>query len=112
MLPFAIVSTRLISSFLLITAGIWAQKADLLIYNGRILTVDPQFHIADSLSIRGDRIIAVGARAEVDRTADAHTRRVDLKRKMVLPGLMDSHVHASDAAMYEFDHPVPEMDTI
>ena len=112
MLPFAIVSIRFISSFLLVTAGLWAQKADLLLYNGRILTVDPQFRIADSLSIRGDRIIAAGTRADVDQTADAHTRRVDLKGKTVLPGLMDSHVHASDAAMYEFDHPVPEMETI
>src|SRR5205807_7005064 len=37
---------------------------------------------------------------------------VDLKGKTVIPGLIDSHVHASEAAMYEFDHPVPEMETI
>ena len=81
-------------------------------YTRQDLTVDPQFRIADSLSIRGDRIIAAGTRADVDQTADAHTRRVDLKGKTVLPGLMDSHVHVSDAAMYEFYVPVPEMETI
>ena len=90
----------------------WAQNADLIVYNGKIVTVDPQFRVVDALAVRGDRIVAVGSRNEIARLAGPGTRRVDLKGRTVLPGLMDSHVHASEAAMYEFDHPVPDMETI
>ena len=90
----------------------WAQNADLIVYNGKIVTVDPQFTVVDAFAVRGDRIIAVGSRNEITRLAGPKTRRVDLKGRTALPGLMDSHVHASEAAMYEFDHPVPEMETI
>jgi len=43
---------------------------------------------------------------------NARTIMVDLGGKMVLPGLIDSHVHSAGASMYEFDHPIPDMDTI
>jgi predicted amidohydrolase YtcJ len=89
-----------------------AQNADFLLYDGKILTVDSQFRIVDSLAVRGDRIIAVGGRAEVASHAGSNTRRVDLHGKTVLPGLIDSHVHAADASMYEFDHPVPTLETV
>jgi predicted amidohydrolase YtcJ len=103
---------QLIFWLVLLAQGAFAQTADFIFFNGRIVTVDPQFRIADSLAVRGDRILAVGTRQEVDRTAGRDTRRIDLKGRTVLPGLMDSHVHATDAAMYEFDHPVPDMETI
>jgi hypothetical protein len=90
----------------------WGQKADLILFNGHILTVDSQFRIADSLAVSGDRILGVGTQADVNRFADSRTRRIDLKGKTVLPGLMDSHVHSTDASMYEFDHRVPDMETI
>ena len=101
----------LVSAALLATA-IWGQKADLILYNGHILTVDAQFRVADSLAVSGDRIVGIGTQADVDRLGDSRTRRINLKGKTVLPGLMDSHVHAVDASMYEFDHPVPDMETI
>jgi len=90
----------------------WGQKADLILFNGKILTVDSKFRIVDSLAVGGDRILGAGTRAEVSRFGDSHTRRIDLSGKTVLPGLMDSHVHAADASMYEFDHPVPDMETV
>ena len=40
------------------------------------------------------------------------TKVVDLKGKTVIPGLIDSHVHANGAAMHEFDHEIPDMETI
>jgi predicted amidohydrolase YtcJ len=92
--------------------GAYAQQADLVLYNGKIVTVDSQFHLADALAARGDRILAVGDRDQVTSLAGPTARRIDLKGRTVLPGLMDSHVHASEAAMYEFDHPVPDMETV
>jgi predicted amidohydrolase YtcJ len=97
---------------LFIWATAYAQEASLVLYHGKIVTVDPQFRIVDSIAIRGNRIIGVGARQEVMGLAGPHTRRIDLHGKTLLPGLIDSHVHAADASMYEFDHPVPEMETI
>lgn len=90
----------------------WSQNADVLLYNGKILTVDPRFQIVEALAVRGDRIVAAGSRTDLNRFAGANTRQIDLGGRVVLPGLMDSHSHASEAAMYEFDHPVPDMETI
>src|SRR5437868_791853 len=100
----------LLVSFFILTATARAQPADLILHHGKIVTVDAQFHIVDSIAIRGDRIIAAGTHAEVSKLAGAQTRQVDLKGKTVLPGLTDSHVHAYEASMYEFDHAVPEME--
>ena len=102
----------LISALFICTAIAYAQPADLILHNGKVVTVDPQFHIVDSMAVRGDRIVAIGTRDEVHKLAGPATRRIDLNGKTVLPGLIDSHTHALSAAMYEFDHPVPEMETI
>lgn len=87
-------------------------QPDLVIHNAKIVTVDPQFGIAEAMAIKGDRILAVGSSRDILGTAGARTARIDLKGKTVLPGLIDSHLHAPAAAMYEFDHTVPDMETI
>jgi predicted amidohydrolase YtcJ len=88
------------------------QPADLILHNGKIVTVDPSFSITSALAVQGDRILAAGNDSEIGALAGADTRRIDLQGKTVLPGLTDSHLHAVGAAMYEFDHPVPDMETI
>jgi predicted amidohydrolase YtcJ len=95
-----------------LSVSVYAQPADLILHHGKIVTVDPQFHIVDAIAIRGDRIIAVGRYADVAKLAGSHTQQFDLKGKTVLPGLMDSHSHAFDASIYEFDHEIPTMETI
>ena len=80
--------------------------------NGKIVTVDPQFHIAEAMAIRDGRIVATGANADIAKLAGSSTERIDLGGKTVLPGLIDSHVHAPSASMYEFEQPVPDMETI
>jgi predicted amidohydrolase YtcJ len=89
-----------------------AQQADLILHHGKIVTVNAQFHIVDSIAIAGDRILAAGSREEVAKLAGPKIRQIDLHGKTVLPGLIDTHSHALDASLYEFDHPVPEMETI
>jgi len=54
----------------------------------------------------------VGKSDEVLATKGEGTKLVDLQGKLVLPGLIDSHTHPTGAAMHEFDHPVPDMETI
>ena len=81
-------------------------------HSGKILTVDPQFSVVEAMAIRDGRIVATGTTAGIVRLAGAGTEQVNLGGKTVLPGLIDSHVHAPSASMYEFEQPVPEMESI
>ena len=88
------------------------QQADLILTGGKIATVDPKFRIAEALAVKDGRIVAVGSNEEIRNLAAPGSTQVDLQGKTVLPGLIDSHVHAPAASMFEFDHPVPDMETI
>ncbi len=87
-------------------------KADLIIHNGKIVTADSESRIFEAMAVKGDRILAVGTGNAISDLAGPTTEMVDLHGKTVLPGLIDSHSHPPAAAMYEFDHPVPDMKTI
>jgi hypothetical protein len=56
--------------------------------------------------------VAVGSNADVRALANPGTKQHDLGGRVVLPGLIDSHVHAPAASMFEFDHEIPSMETI
>ncbi|MFB3828320.1 MAG: amidohydrolase [Bryobacteraceae bacterium] len=103
---------KTISILLLTAAAALAQTPDLILHRGRIVTVAPGFRIAQAVAVKGERILAVGSDAEILRLKGAGTEVVDLGGKMVLPGLIDSHVHATGASMFEFDHPIPDMNGI
>ncbi len=89
-----------------------APQPDAIYWDGKIVTVDDRFRVVEALAIRGERVVAVGATEEIRALAGDGTRLVDLEGKMVLPGLIDSHVHPGGASLYEFDHVVPEMESI
>ncbi|MBK9167670.1 MAG: amidohydrolase [Bryobacterales bacterium] len=103
---------RLSCFALLLPAALFAQAPDLILHNGKIVTVDDGFTVAQAFAVRGDRIAAVGPNDSVLRLRGASTRVIDLQGKTVLPGLIDSHVHATGASMYEFDHPIGDMETV
>src|SRR5712691_4244211 len=77
-----------------------AQQAgvDTVLTNGKIITVDNRFTIAQAVAIRGDRFVAVGTNQDVTRLAGPGTRRIDLGGKAVIPGLIDAHAHLMRAA--------------
>ena len=81
-------------------ALVHAQQAgvDTVLTNGKIITVDNTFSIAQAVAIRGDRFVAVGTNQDITRLAGANTRRIDLGRKAVIPGLIDAHAHLMRAA--------------
>jgi hypothetical protein len=70
-----------------------AVPADLLLTNGKIVTVDDRFTIAQAVAVAGERVIAVGTNQEIGRLAGPSTRRIDLRGRTVLPGLIDNHMH-------------------
>ena len=65
-----------------------AQQAppDIILTNGKIITVDAQFRIAQAVAVRGDRIMAVGTNQDITAMAGAGTRRIDLQGRSVVPG--------------------------
>jgi predicted amidohydrolase YtcJ len=67
------------------------EAADLLLFNGKIVTVDDAFSIREAIAIKDGRILAVGGNELRNRYAAA--RSIDLGGRTVLPGFMDTHIH-------------------
>jgi len=99
--------------FLCIALPASAADADLILHNGKIVTVDAGFHTVEAVSIRDGRITAAGGSRDIlARERSAHTRVVDLSGKTVLPGLIDAHVHAIEAGLSEYRGKLPPLDSI
>jgi predicted amidohydrolase YtcJ len=81
-----------------------AERADLVLFHGRILTLDPRDTIVQALAVRDGKIIAVGADRDILRLAGAATRRIDLRGRTATPGLIDSHAHIADGGVEELYH--------
>jgi hypothetical protein len=73
--------------------------ADTILRNGKIVTVDAAFTIAQSVAVAGDRIIAVGPDDAMAAHTGPATRIVDLKGRTVVPGLIDGHAHMDREAL-------------
>jgi hypothetical protein len=69
------------------------EHPDLILRNGRVITIDPRQPAAEAIAIAGDRILAVGSNADVGALAVAGTRTVDLGGSPVVPGFIDAHTH-------------------
>jgi predicted amidohydrolase YtcJ len=74
------------------------QTADLILHNGKILTVDGNFSTAQALAVRGNTIAAVGSEQQVMALRGPSTKVFDLKGRTVLPGLIHTHIHQNDEA--------------
>jgi predicted amidohydrolase YtcJ len=66
---------------------------DTILVNGKIVTVDDQFTIAQAVAIKGERILAVGANEAIRALANNETKVLNLKGLTVIPGLIDDHLH-------------------
>ena len=67
--------------------------ADLILKNGKIITVDEKFSIAEAVAVKDGKIQVVGTTAEVKTLKGEATKVIDLEGKTVMPGLIDSHLH-------------------
>lgn len=91
----------------------FSADADLILQNGKILTVDQRFTTVQALAVKYGRIVRVGTSAEVHKLErGASTKVVDLAGKMVVPGLIDAHVHAIGAGLSEAQAKLPPLDSI
>ncbi len=85
--------TVLLVAFLLLTSCKRTPQADLILYNGKVVTLDAQNRIARAIAIKGDRILAVGSNEKIKQMATDTTQLIDLNGAMVIPGLIEGHAH-------------------
>ena len=69
------------------------RPADVVLRNGKIITLDRNSTITESIAVAGDRIVAVGPGAAMAAFTAPTTRTIDLRGKTVIPGLIDGHAH-------------------
>src|SRR5258708_4522463 len=79
---------------LILASPAWSQSADTVWVNGKILTVDNQFSTREAIAVRDGKIVVVGSDVDVRKLAGSQTRVIDLQGRTVIPGLIDSHMHA------------------
>lgn len=70
------------------------EKADLVIINGKVLTIDKNKPLAEAIAIKGENIIAVGTFSEISGfISKGITKVIDAHSRLVIPGFNDAHVH-------------------
>src|SRR5262252_3876269 len=79
--------------------GAATPAADLIVHHAKVATLDAGSRQAEALAVRDGRIIAVGSNADAAAFAGPGTRQVDAGGRLVIPGLIDSHMHAVRAAL-------------
>jgi predicted amidohydrolase YtcJ len=88
------------------------EPADFIVHNAKAVTLDAKSSIAEAIAVRGGKITAVGTSADVMRQKGERTRVMDAGGKTLLPGLHDSHVHPTGAALSEAGDPIPNLRSI
>lgn len=88
------------------------NSPDMLLINGKIITADKNFSIAEAVAVKGDRIAAVGSNREILRLSGKETKVIDLKGRTVIPGLIDAHLHPESAALSELHSEIPDLHTV
>ena len=69
------------------------NPADLILYNGNVITVDAEDSRVQAIAVTGGRISTVGSNESVLAQAGSETEKIDLDGKTVIPGIVDAHTH-------------------
>ena len=75
----------------------YLEKADLILYNADIITVNPNQPSAEAIAISGDKIIGVGSNEDIMNLSSAYTKKINIGGKIITPGFIDAHSHPSGA---------------
>src|SRR5262245_46259984 len=96
---------RVLIATLTIAAGLASARAqvpdaaDVILVGGKVVTLNDASSVVQAVAIRDGRILAVGTNADIRQRADARTTIIELGGRTVVPGLMDSHIHALRAGL-------------
>jgi hypothetical protein len=91
------------------------SSPDIVLLNAKVFTADPARRYAEAVAIAGEQILAIGPTNEIAAIADAHTRRFDLRGRVVIPGINDAHFHHTPdprATMLSFSSMEPSWDEV
>ncbi len=85
----------LLTALLPVAAGCapGVAPADLVLRNGKVVTMDPDHPQAEAVAVAGDTVVAVGSDAEIQRYVGSSTEVVDLQGRLAVPGFIESHGH-------------------
>ena len=102
-MPHPVRRGRALAATCMVLAGAPTARAQrpaptMILAGGKVFTADSARPWAEAVAIRGERIVAVGTTADVQRLAGRGTRRVDLGGRVVIPGINDAHTHLAFAA--------------
>ncbi len=97
---------------LILSACKVTHPADMILLNGKIVTVDDNFRIVEAVAITQDMIIDVGSSSRIKKFSGKNTKIIDLKGKTVIPGLNESHLHPELAFLSEIDEEIPDVHSI
>jgi predicted amidohydrolase YtcJ len=89
-----------------------ATPADLVLLNGRIVTIDQRFSTASALAVRDGRFVAVGSNDDIRRHIGGGTRVIEGRGRTIVPGIIDTHVHALDVAAGEAVQPFRNLSSV
>jgi hypothetical protein len=79
--------------------GAQSSSGEQILFDGKVFTGDPQNPYAEAVAIRGDKIVAAGSFAEVEKSISAKAERIDLEGRSLFPGFIDSHSHSIDGGL-------------
>jgi predicted amidohydrolase YtcJ len=103
----------LVCPFLLfIWTATLAQSADLVLVNGKVITLRSPGDIAEAVAIKGDKIIAVGETDSIRKFISSHTKTIDLKGRTVIPGFNDVHQHPHPVYAWDKPYASVRLDTV
>src|SRR5262245_50366802 len=86
--------------------------ADVVVLNGKVLTCDAGSKVAEGVAIRDGVFVLVGSTADAKKLIGDRTKVIDANGKTVLPGLIESHIHATGAARGEAVQPFVQLGSI
>jgi predicted amidohydrolase YtcJ len=90
----------------------WDTRPDMILHNGRILTMGASDPEVEALALAGSRVFAIGTNAQMLALAGAGARRVDLGGMRVTPGFNDAHSHPCESGVALLTQVALEMDSL
>jgi len=91
---------NLFAFLLAISATAVAAPAETVVRNAKVITEDASHDVAQAFAVTADRFVAVGRDRDILRYVGPQTRILDAGGKMVLPGLVDAHIHPTNGLYY------------
>ena len=87
----------------LLSTAIALAQADLVLRNGKIVTMEAAHPTAQAIAVRGGLIVAVGSDADMKSLIGTKTRVIDLSGKLAIPGFIEGHGHFMGVGQYKMN---------